>query len=227
MGGTRLTCTGRGHLSPRREVGTVSRVPWHVDGSRGGEKGRGDRRAAIRNDGASHTSRAWSRNWQFSSRKDSGLLLGVDAVGGRKRAIASAGFVGDVWMMYVIFFGLQRSQKWFSEENCALQGLQSGPTGFVRWVCELGSCGCGGAMEPGLSVVWGLRVSWYVVIVVALIGLLPLGAVSEFVRELCRRGKLKSATSVQSPPVRTPPLPPPLEFSVFSFVWLEVMLLAH
>lgn len=60
-------------------------------------------------------------------------------------------------------------------------------------------------MEPGLSVVWGLRVSWYVVIVVALIGLLPLGAVSEFVRELCRRGKLKSATSVQSPPRFTVP----------------------
>lgn len=56
-------------------------------------------------------------------------------------------------------------------------------------------------MELGSGIVWGLRVLWSVAVGVALVGLLPLGAVSEFVRDLSRRGKLKLATGANNPPV--------------------------
>ncbi|KAG0586874.1 hypothetical protein KC19_2G123900 [Ceratodon purpureus] len=60
-------------------------------------------------------------------------------------------------------------------------------------------------MEFGTVVVLGLRVLWSLAVGGALIGLLPLGAVSEFVRDLSRRGKLKLASSANNPPRFTVP----------------------
>lgn len=55
--------------------------------------------------------------------------------------------------------------------------------------------------DTGMGIVMGLRALWSVAVGAALIGLLPLGAVSEFVRDLSRRGKLKLATRANTPPV--------------------------
>lgn len=60
-------------------------------------------------------------------------------------------------------------------------------------------------MELGEAIVMGLRVLWSVAVGGALVGLLPLGALSEFVRDLSRRGKLKLATSADQPPVGSIP----------------------
>jgi hypothetical protein len=75
-------------------------------------------------------------------------------------------------------------------------------------------------MEVGLGIVWGLRVLWGLAIAGALIGLLPLGAVSEFVRDLSRRGKLKLASTAKNPPVRALPL---LVCCCFLAHWLSVV----
>lgn len=56
-------------------------------------------------------------------------------------------------------------------------------------------------MDWGTGVVLGLRVLWSVTAATVLIGLLPLGALSEFVRDLSRRGKLKVAPKASAPPV--------------------------
>lgn len=56
-------------------------------------------------------------------------------------------------------------------------------------------------MDWGTGTVLGLRVLWSVTAVAALIGLLPLGALSEFIRDLSRRGKLKVAPKTTAPPV--------------------------
>lgn len=69
-------------------------------------------------------------------------------------------------------------------------------------------------MELGMSVVLGIRVLWGLAVAVAVIGLLPLGAVSEFVRDLSRRGKLKLASTAENSPVRA--LPYRLLFAVAS-----------
>jgi 3-oxo-5-alpha-steroid 4-dehydrogenase 3 len=60
-------------------------------------------------------------------------------------------------------------------------------------------------MEWAMGLVWGLGVVWSVASAGVVLGLLPLGAISEAVRALSRRGKLKLATSVQSPPRFTVP----------------------
>lgn len=52
-----------------------------------------------------------------------------------------------------------------------------------------------------LHIPAALNIFWGLIIGVVVVGLLPLGPVSEFVRNLTRRGKLKLATTSEAPPV--------------------------
>lgn len=51
-------------------------------------------------------------------------------------------------------------------------------------------------IPAALNIFWGLTIG------IVGVGLLPLGPVSEFVRKLTRRGKLKLATTSENSPVR-------------------------